>query len=73
MEDNAYSKRAKKKCLDRAYPINVAASNEQCPNSVVELLAKSNPTALKHIYAYLKRGFTIIMMMKWMEVPYNTT
>ena len=40
----------KRKCSsDRTFPIHLAASNVHCPNSVVELLAKSNPSALGHI------------------------
>ena len=42
-------KAKKKKCSDRAYPIHIAASNERCPNCIVELLSKSNPSALKHL------------------------
>lgn len=36
-------------CSDRAYPIHLACANEHCPNSVVELLARSNPYALGHL------------------------
>jgi len=40
----------KHKCSsDRTFPIHLAASNVHCPNSVVELLAKSNPSAIRHL------------------------
>jgi len=35
-------------CSDRAYPIHLACANEHCPNSIIELLARSNPSALGH-------------------------
>lgn len=34
---------------DRTFPIHLAASNVHCPNSVVELLAKNNPSSLGHL------------------------
>jgi len=34
---------------NRSYPVHLAASNVHCPNSVVELLAKNNPSALGHL------------------------
>jgi len=34
---------------NRSYPVHLAALNVHCPNSVVELLAKNNPSALGHL------------------------
>ena len=34
---------------DRSYPVHLAALNVHCPNTVVELLAKSYPSALSHL------------------------
>ena len=40
----------KRKCSsDRTFPIHLAASNVHSPNSVVELLAKNNPSAIGHL------------------------
>ena len=40
----------KRKCSsDRTFPLHLAAINKHCPNSVVELLAKNNPSALGHL------------------------
>ena len=32
-----------------AYPVHRACANERCPGSVVQLLAKSNPAALRNL------------------------
>jgi len=46
---SAESPRKRKCSSDRTFPIHLAASNVHCPNSVVELLAKSNPSAIGHL------------------------
>mmetsp|Transcript_4753 Transcript_4753/g.10492 ORF Transcript_4753/g.10492 Transcript_4753/m.10492 type:complete len:630 (-) Transcript_4753:29-1918(-) len=36
-------------CSDRAYPVHIASSNENCPCSIVVLLSRENPSALRHL------------------------